>query len=267
MDMTEYPYLYYVNDYSGGVCVKECPSLADLADPYTLVTYDGLYQVEGSNADVAANISIADYSSGNNTLSCTEDLCYPNGNPESSYNSFGVNQGKPASEMHRLGYMALTKMIGKGFAYYAVDTYEVLWRCVFNDNGIDKLKEVVAPNGSNFTEDVIAGFTSQSEYARQGYGIWENLFNDLWISRYEMLHCLLSSSLNRGLTRHVSTTCQGTTFWESDLALLWYVRRMSVLGCRVTYTYSADTPAAFTRRSDRLQPVTSRLLDLSTHSC
>lgn len=101
MDMTEFPYLYYVNDYSGGVCVKECPSLADLADPYTLVTYDGLYQVEGSaNADVAANISIADYSSSgnNNTLSCTENLCYPNGNPESSYSSFGVNQGKHMSE-------------------------------------------------------------------------------------------------------------------------------------------------------------------------
>ena len=93
-------YLYYVNDYSGGVCVKECPSLADLADPYTLVTYDGLYQVEGSDPDVAANISMADYSSSNNTLSCTEALCYPNGNPESAYTSFGVNQGKRMSGMH-----------------------------------------------------------------------------------------------------------------------------------------------------------------------
>lgn len=113
------------------------------------------------------------------------------------------------------------KLLGKGYAYYAVDTYEVFWRCVFNDKGIDQLNEVVAPNGSNFTEDVISSFTSQSEYVKQGYGIWENLFNDLWLSRYVLvLHCVLSSSLDRRNTTS-SLRRLGTTYWASDLALPW----------------------------------------------
>jgi len=168
INMTEYPYLYYVNDYSGGVCVKECPHLTNLTDPFTLVTYDGLYQVEGFDPNVAANISVADYSSSNNTLDCSNTLCYPDYNdPTSSLTSIGVNQGK-------------------GFAYYALDTYEVLWRCVFREEATDKLDAIVAPNGSNLTEDLINQAT-QNEHIKKGYSISQNLTNDLWISRYYIL--------------------------------------------------------------------------------
>ena len=43
VDMIDYPYLYYVNTFGGGVCVKECPSLGgkvsdDLTDVGTLIT-------------------------------------------------------------------------------------------------------------------------------------------------------------------------------------------------------------------------------------
>ena len=143
IDMTEYPYLYYVNDYSGGVCVKECPSLENLTDPYTLVTYNGLYQVDGATVN-ETDIDIADYSVNNDTLTCTESLCYPNNDPESSYTSYGVNRGK-------------------GFGYYALDTYEVMWRCVFRDEATDKLDAIVAPNGDNFTQDMLEMATDQNE--------------------------------------------------------------------------------------------------------
>ena len=167
IDMTDYPYLYYVNDYSGGVCVKECPSLPNLTDPYTLVTYNGLYQVDGATI-TSADIDIADYSVNNDTLTCNEALCYPNNNPESSFTSYGVNRGK-------------------GFAYYALDTYEVMWRCVFTDDGTDVLDPIVNPNNDNFTADVISSMTEQNEHIKEGYSLWNNLFGDLWISRYFIL--------------------------------------------------------------------------------
>mmetsp|Transcript_37605 Transcript_37605/g.80219 ORF Transcript_37605/g.80219 Transcript_37605/m.80219 type:complete len:658 (-) Transcript_37605:105-2078(-) len=166
IDMTDYPYLYYVNDYSGGVCVKECPRLKNLTDPYTLVTYDGLFSVEGSFV-TEEDIAVADYSGSNNTLDCTETLCYPNGDPQSSYSSYGV-------------------MKGNGFAYYALDTYEVLRRCVFRDEAADKLNAIVNPNGNNFTEDVIS-MATQNEKVKKGYDIWHNLFSDLWTSRFFIL--------------------------------------------------------------------------------
>ena len=87
--MTDYPYLYYVNDFSGGVCVKECPKLENLTDPKTLVTYSGLFQVDGSYI-TTDDIAMADYSYNNDTLACTETLCYPNNDPEQLAHDPGV---------------------------------------------------------------------------------------------------------------------------------------------------------------------------------
>lgn len=169
--MTDYPYLYYVNDYLGGVCVRTCPKLDQiLADPYTLVTYDGLFQVNGSNDNVTTTlIDIADYSTNNNSIACTTDLCYPDtDDPTSSYTSTGVNGGK-------------------GFAYYALDTYEVMWRCVFRDEATKMLNAVVNPTTNNFTAEVVEDMTTQNEHIKQGYDIWQNLFGDLWETRYFIL--------------------------------------------------------------------------------
>lgn len=166
--MTDYPYLYYVNEYTGGVCVKKCPNLNGSADPYTLVTYDGLYQVAGSVV-TDADISVADYSSTNNTLKCTEDMCYPDGDPEQAYKSAGVNEGK-------------------GFASFAVDTYELMWRCVFTDEGSAALNAVIIPNGgSNNGTDPIIDMATQNESIKQAYDVWHNLFADLWVTRYYIL--------------------------------------------------------------------------------
>lgn len=166
LDMTDYPYLYYVNDFSGGVCVKECPKLDNLTDPYTLVTYDGLFQADGATVNESV-IAVADYSASNSSLACTDLLCYPNGNPESSFASFGVNKGK-------------------GFAYYALDTYEVLWRCIFRDDAKVKLNAIISPHGDNFTADLIDEAT-QNELIKASYDVWENLMGDLWITRYFVL--------------------------------------------------------------------------------
>lgn len=164
--MTDYPYLYYVNDYSGGVCVKKCPNLNGKADPYTLVTYDGLYQVYGSSV-TDADISVANYSAlSNNTLVCTADLCYPDGDPERAYVSAGVSRGK-------------------GFSWFAVDTYELMWRCVFTDEGTAALNAVVNPSGND--TDPIIDMATQNENIRAGYDVWHNLFGDLWVTRYYIL--------------------------------------------------------------------------------
>ena len=167
IDMTEYPYLYYVNNYGGGVCVKECPKLDNLVDPYTLVTYDGLFQVAGKSFITNESIAIANYSTSNHTLTCTEQRCYPEGDPEYSYQSYGVNSGN-------------------GFAFYALDTYEVLRRCVVRDGGIEKLNAIVDPNGNNFANDIIDQVT-QHENIKKGYDVWHNLYGDLWVSRYFIL--------------------------------------------------------------------------------
>jgi hypothetical protein len=81
VDMTDYPYLYYVNYYTGGVCVKSCPSLQldttdssnttatatthndtntyrwitedGLTDMRTLITYSGVWQTQDGSAELA----------------------------------------------------------------------------------------------------------------------------------------------------------------------------------------------------------------------
>lgn len=127
---------------------------------------EGLFQVDGHFV-TDEDIAVANYQATNNSLDCTASLCYPDGNPESSFNSFGVSQGK-------------------GFAYYALDTYEVLWRCVFRDEATDKLNAIVNPNGDAIEKDVIS-MATQNEDIKAGYDIWHNLFGDLWTSRYFIL--------------------------------------------------------------------------------
>lgn len=142
---------------------QECPKLENLTDPYTLVTYGGLYQTDGSYI-TSEQINIADYS-GNDTLTCTDTLCYPNNDPEQSYTSIGVSQGK-------------------GYAYYAMDTDEVLWRCVFTDDARDALEKIVNPEENN---DLSVIELTNSTTLKEGYNFWSNLYGDLFIARYFIL--------------------------------------------------------------------------------
>ena len=182
------------------MCVKGCPTFPGGGfDPRTLVTYDGLYRAaaattantfaatnESSSSSVVGTserISLPDYSYTNNTLSCTSGLCYPDTNdPRSAYTSSGVNRGK-------------------GFAYFAVDTYELMRRCVFTAAGKAGLRAVINPrNGSNNDNNGTAGeeeeefdttmdpITQQrNEIIEAGYRLWDNLYSDIWMTRYYIL--------------------------------------------------------------------------------
>mmetsp|Transcript_29058 Transcript_29058/g.47999 ORF Transcript_29058/g.47999 Transcript_29058/m.47999 type:complete len:660 (-) Transcript_29058:147-2126(-) len=154
-DMTDFPYFIYVNNYGGGVCVKECPSLngvtADnLTDIKSLVTYGGLFQVE--NAEITTDVlQIGNYT-GEDALFCNEEDCYPDPNdPSSSWDSKGVDKGN-------------------GFAYYVGDSYPVLSWCFLTIEASDRIDELV---GANATLSSVEA----------GYDFWNDLFADLWTAR------------------------------------------------------------------------------------
>lgn len=147
-----------------------------MTDAHTLVTYGGLFQTEGSFI-TSEDISIADYS-GNDTLQCTEALCYPGNDPERSFTSFGVNQGK-------------------GYAYYAMDTYEVLWRCLFTEEARTELETIVNPNGNN---NISMIELTNSTYLKQGYNFWSNLYGDLFLTRYYILGLGFGATIVIGFT-------------------------------------------------------------------
>ena len=161
IDMTDYPYLLYVSSFAG-VCVQNCPQLnnqvADnLTDIGTLVTYDGIFQVDGLSELPADFIQVADYSTSEDVQTCTLDTCYPNSNPAESWTSAGVRQGF-------------------GFAYYAADTYELLWQCFLNDAAEDRIDELVGADGLTrlaVTEDATKFFTK--------------LYADMWAAGYYIL--------------------------------------------------------------------------------
>jgi hypothetical protein len=130
-DMTDYPYLLYVNYYTGGVCVNQCPQLTglvqdNLTDMQTLVTYAGIFQADSAQLSfewaaewVSPHYSNYDVSDNNNEtlalaspLNCTVETCFGNNatDPLQSWTSQGVNEGY-------------------GYAYYVGDTYQFFHRC------------------------------------------------------------------------------------------------------------------------------------------
>jgi hypothetical protein len=177
-DMTDYPYLYYINSYGGGVCVKDCPVVSEygngngsnsvnLTDIYTLVTYNGIWQVAETN-ETTGNwigatlptdfIQVGDYSASPDALSCTKELCYPNNDPTQSWTSPGIQKGF-------------------GFAYYAADTYELLWRCYYTDAAINAIETIVNANATDNAAE--AGLDNAYD---QAYQFWNKLYADLAVS-------------------------------------------------------------------------------------
>eukprot|EP00559_Dactyliosolen_fragilissimus_P001904 CAMPEP_0184864728 /NCGR_PEP_ID=MMETSP0580-20130426/15932_1 /TAXON_ID=1118495 /ORGANISM="Dactyliosolen fragilissimus" /LENGTH=456 /DNA_ID=CAMNT_0027363639 /DNA_START=83 /DNA_END=1450 /DNA_ORIENTATION=- len=158
IDMTEYPLLVYVNSLGGGVCVKECPKVESLIDPRTLITYDGVYQ--GENATLSPDfISIADYTNATIRTTCDETNCTTD--PSASWTSPGI----------RGGY---------GYAFYAVDTFEVLGtRCFANPLALDRMKEII---------DIPDSSILNIESVDAGLDFWNNLYGDIFSAR---LHILL----------------------------------------------------------------------------
>ena len=120
--MTDYPKLVYINSFGGGVCVEECPKVTELVDVHTLITYGGVYQ--GAEAFLPADyVNMADYSNATHVQFCGNITC--NTNPLYSWNTLGV-------------------LKGNGFAYYALDTSEVLnTRCISNPAAVKMLKTII----------------------------------------------------------------------------------------------------------------------------
>lgn len=170
-DMTEFPYLYYVNSYTGGVCVKECPSALiqdDIVDVKTLITYNGIWQAEGALIENATDlIQVANYSQSSDVLTCTMEDCFPNNDVKESWTSTGIDRGL-------------------GFAYYVGDTYELFRRCYLTTDAELRIAELT---GS--ATDKPIDFMSPVET----HAFWTNLYGDLWTARYLILGFGFGASL------------------------------------------------------------------------
>ncbi len=155
-NMTAYPKLVYINSLGGGVCVEQCPNVTELVDLRTLVTYNGVYQEDGAFLP-EDYINIADYSTADNVVTCNNIMC--DTDPANSWNGQGINGGK-------------------GFAYYAVDTYEVLKvRCIANPKATEKIKETV--NTNNEVLDIESWAKTQEFFS--------NLYGDIFEARNYIL--------------------------------------------------------------------------------
>jgi len=170
-DMREYPYLYYVNFLAGGVCVKECPDLTpkiasnatdsnatttddssdfEHIDPFTLVTFGGVYQLDGFSTSKREIIQVANYTAdGENFKACTASTCFPDNDPLKAYFSDdGINQGY-------------------GYAFYLLDTVEFLNRCFPTVESFQKIQNVTGDTFIDIEE-------------LQSLGFYERFYGDCW---------------------------------------------------------------------------------------
>jgi hypothetical protein len=171
VDMTEYPYLYYVNSYTGGVCVKECPSLQgltndNLTDVRTLITYNGIWQTEDGLAELDVTDSdsiwgdlVANYSASDDAISCTTDLCFPDNDVNASWTSSGIGKGF-------------------GFAYYLGDTYPLFQRCILTNDAQSRISELTDADNDSVLDLVNVYDTT---------AFWTNLYGDLWTAKHYIL--------------------------------------------------------------------------------
>ncbi len=157
-DMTNYTKILYINNFGGGVCVSECPQVENLVDIQTFVTYNGIWQ--GDDATLETNfVDIADYSNATGMKTCTEDSCPTD--PSASWFSSGI-------------------LKGYGFAWYAVDTVEVLGvRCMANPSALDEIEAQVQTAQDTPIFDI--------DGVNQAQKIWSNLYGDLYEAGYHIL--------------------------------------------------------------------------------
>jgi len=158
-DMTDFPSMVFVNNLGGGVCVKECPTFEALVDVRTLLTYNGVYQEAGDTLTTLASdyVSVANYSQATNLKICNTTSCPTD--PTVSWTSTGINRDR-------------------GFATYAVDTFEIIKnRCLAN------------PQAVLLVEDQVIGMDDVSTFGgafeKAGIGNFINrLYADLFEARY-----------------------------------------------------------------------------------
>ena len=237
VDMTEFGYLYYVNSYSGGVCVKECPAVPDLADPYTAVTYGGIYQTEDATLGPDA-IQVANYSYSKDAVTCENleggiNTCYPFGDARLSWTAPAFNRGL-------------------GYAYYALDTVEVLWRCIPRPAAIARLNEetrwpddVDPPERMNATlvNETAAG-AGPLDVASDEFSL-SNLFADLWTARAWIMGFGFGVSLFVGLVYTFFLRIPGVLrimVWGSILATVVMFLWVGYISLEYANRKSAEDP-------------------------
>lgn len=165
-DMRDYPNLLYINSYTGGVCVKQCPDLTNqtadgLTDVRTLVTYSGIWQYEGGGAELRADfIQVGNYSNSTDAIACTTATCFPNNSTQLSWNSQGISEGN-------------------GYAYYAATTYELLYRCYLTTEASARIANLTAANTTSGLANV--GFSNDV------YSFWHKLYSDIYVARVYIL--------------------------------------------------------------------------------
>ena len=211
-DMTDFPKLVYINNLFGGVCVKECPKIDDLVDTSSFITYGGVFQ--GPNATLPNDfVEVGNYTDIEGVRYCTDDK--QNGsvdcptNPDISYFSKGVWQGQ-------------------GYAYYALDTIEVLGvRCIANPKALEKLDKLILTPDDNPLVDL----NSLNEFR----SVWNNLYGDIYEARY---HIMLFGALAAMLVGFVYAQLLrvqfllGIMIWGSILGSIGII-----IGCGV-YAYT-----------------------------
>jgi hypothetical protein len=142
-DMRNYPYLYSVNNYGGGICVENCPKIGKndtsdgVTDMNTLLTYGGTWQT--TQAELPPDFVKYGNYTGSDALFCTAATCFPNvSDPTTSWTSDGINEGY-------------------GFAYYVADSYDILGYCVLTTAANDRIAQLVEANATlTVTDDVYA---------------------------------------------------------------------------------------------------------------
>jgi Plasma-membrane choline transporter len=179
VSMDDYPLLYYVNSFTGGVCVKECPKLNNmtrdnLTDIRSFITYGGYWQTSDPDYtyldetnDTLPELS-SDfvkvspfYAAKNDSLRCTRDNCFPKiTNIPSSWSSEGVSKGN-------------------GYAYYVGDTYEWLLRCYLTEAAENRILELVSDDGNPITGGL--------DPINEANGFWNDLYSDLYTARKYIL--------------------------------------------------------------------------------
>lgn len=151
-DMTDYPYLYYVNVKLGGVCVKECPDFKEIfngtdnanktIDIYTMVTFNGVYQYNDGRQSIlpADKIQVPNYSESEWVKTCDDAKCY----------------GYPASPVN--AFLSVGVARGLGFALFAMDTENYANRCLPTKKSLDELASLsVADDSLDYLKSSVIG--------------------------------------------------------------------------------------------------------------
>ena len=124
-------------------------------DPFTLVTYSGLYDARNGTAIFSTNvIEVADYSQSNYAYECTEQKCFPN--VVESWSSEGINEGY-------------------GYAFYLVDTSSYMKQCLISGEALAMLRDITADAVEQIEESISAVKNSTS--------IAKSLYSDIYTAK------------------------------------------------------------------------------------